>query len=77
VKGCLEALRPNPFDWLVHKLVRDLVGLLGCSLMYQIELDDSAEHDSRMHLPNLLKEILSKAPRTLPLHSFFSFSLLN
>ena len=33
VKGWLEAMHPNPFVWLVCKLVHDLVHLLDCSLL--------------------------------------------
>ncbi len=75
--SCLISLCRFPFDyWLVRKSVRDLVHSLDLSLVAEIESNDSAEHDSRMHLPNLLKERSSKAPGTLPLHSFLSFSLL-
>ncbi len=36
-KGCLEALHPNSFVWLVCKLVRNLVYLLDHSLVAVIE----------------------------------------
>jgi hypothetical protein len=37
VKGCLEALHPNPFVWLAHKSVCDLIHSLDCSLVAVIE----------------------------------------
>ncbi len=75
MKGHQKALHSIPifkllfdhlFDrWLVCEMESNLVHLLGCPSMHQIELNDSAERDSRMHLPNLLKERLPIAPRTL------------
>jgi hypothetical protein len=50
------------FVWLVRQLV--------CSLIPQIESDDSAEHDSKMHLPNLPKGRSPIAPRTWKEMSF-------
>ncbi len=44
VKGCSEALHPNPFIWLVSELVRylvrDLVHSLDRSLVAVIESND-------------------------------------
>ncbi len=45
VKGCLEALHPNPFDWLVRELVSDLVHSFICSLVAVIESNDLPELD--------------------------------
>jgi hypothetical protein len=45
VKGCSEALHPNPFVWLVRELVRNLVHSLDRSLVLQIETNAFPELD--------------------------------
>jgi hypothetical protein len=57
-------MHPVPIVWLVCASVCDLVHSLVCSLIPQIKSDGSAEHDSKMHLPNLPKGRLPIAPRT-------------
>ncbi len=47
-KGCLEALHPNQFVWLVCKSVRDLVHSLVCSLVAVIESNDLLELDLQL-----------------------------
>ncbi len=86
VKGCSEALHPNPFVWLVCKLVRNLVCFLDCSSIPQIGWNDFPELDfwqkgsnMWMHLHALPKERLPTAPRTwkeLALLQSFLFSML-
>jgi hypothetical protein len=45
MKGCLEALHPHPFVWLVRKLVSNLVYLVDRSVVAVIKSNDCPELD--------------------------------
>ncbi len=51
--SCLEALHPNPFVWLIHSLVCNLVYSFVCSMIPQIESNDLPELDFQLPSPDL------------------------